>query len=241
MALFSCNKHSQLLYMQGNSAANTYKAEPVEYKIGPKDELYIQISSLLNKEINNLFASNNAASLANPMASDVSVYINTFSVDDSGYVEVPLIGKINVNGKNLRQVNNEMKRKTAEYVNDATVIVKLMSFRVTVIGEVKKPSVITNYHDKLTILEAIAQAGDLTDYANRKKVTLVRNLNGASSTYQVDLTSKDILSNPGYYLAPGDVVVVDPRKGKVTQMNIPTYSILLSSVSTLVLLLNIIK
>lgn len=234
----SCNKHSQLLYMQGTPSIS-YKGEPQDYRITKKDEIYIQISSLLNKEVNSIFSNSlNSATLGNTMNTESNIYVNTYSVNDSGFVEVPLIGPVKVEGKNISQATADIKRKASEYVNDAVVVVKLMSFRVTVIGEVRKPSVITNYHDKLTVLEAIAQAGDLSDYANRKAVTIVRNINGESITIPVDLTSKSILSSPGYYLTPGDVVIVDPRKGKTTQMNIPTYSIFLSSISTLVLLLN---
>ncbi|WP_047446478.1 polysaccharide biosynthesis/export family protein [Alistipes sp. ZOR0009] len=238
MLLFSCNKHNQLLYMQGKPAPS-YKMEPQEYKITPKDEIYIQISSLLNKEVNSIFSNSlNTGNQGNIMNSESGIYVNTYSVNDSGYVEVPLIGLVKVGGKSISQASADIKRKASEFVNDAVVVVKLMSFRVTVIGEVKRPAVITNYHDKLTILEAIAQAGDLSDFADRKAVTIVRNINGESITIPVDLTSKMILSNQGYYLTPGDVVIVDPRKGKTTQMNIPTYSIFLSSISTLVLLLN---
>ena len=238
MLLVSCNKHNQLLYMQGKPAPS-YKMEPQEYKITPKDEIYIQISSLLNKEVNSIFSNSlNTGNQGNIMNSESGIYVNTYSVNDSGYVEVPLIGLVKVGGKSISQASADIKRKASEFVNDAVVVVKLMSFRVTVIGEVKRPAVITNYHDKLTILEAIAQAGDLSDFADRKAVTIVRNINGESITIPVDLTSKMILSNQGYYLTPGDVVIVDPQKGKTTQMNIPTYSIFLSSISTLVLLLN---
>lgn len=207
VGISSCNKHSQLLYMQGGSAKASLKSPPLNYHISPNDELYIQVTSMLNKDINSLFSNSNSPTTAQGYAfnSEVGVYINTYSVNDSGYVEVPLIGKIHVAGKTLPQLTEEVKRKASEYVNDAIVIVKLMSFRVTVIGEVKRPAVITNYHDKLTILEAIAQAGDMTDFANRKMVTLVRNIDGENTTMPVDLSSNSILSNPGYYLQPGDV------------------------------------
>jgi len=242
VSISSCNKHSQLLYMQNGSANLNFKSPPINYRIGSSDELYIQVTSMLNKEINTIFSNSNSSSatLNNAFNTEVGVYINTYSVNDSGYVEVPLIGKIHAAGKTIPQLTEEVQKKASEYVNDAIIIVKLMSFRVTVIGEVKRPTVITNYHDRLTILEAIAQAGDMTDYANRKMVTLVRNVNGENITMPVDLSSNKILYHPGYYLQPGDVVVVDPRKGKTTQMNIPTYAIFLSTISTLVLMLNYI-
>lgn len=237
----SCNKHSQLLYLQNSSNGSAVMAQQEPYKISPKDEVYIQISSVLNKEVNTLFSSSaNSSMMGNMMNSDVGVYVNTYSVTDSGYVEVPLIGRVTAAGKTLNELTYEVKQKALEYVTDAVVIVKLMSFRVTVIGEVKKPTVITNYHDKLTILEAIAQAGDMTDYADRQKVTIVRSLKGQNVTIPIDLNSRTLLTNPGYNLQPGDVVIVDPRKGKATQMNIPTYSIFLSSISTMILLLNYI-
>ncbi|TCN72120.1 polysaccharide biosynthesis/export family protein [Acetobacteroides hydrogenigenes] len=239
----SCNKHSQLLYLKSQSAATLPKAQQEDYRISPKDEIYIQITSTLNKEINALFSNSNTTpnTMGSMLNSDVGVYINTYSVNDSGYVEVPLIGKIDAAGKTINEFTASVKKKALEYINDAVVVVKLMSFRVAVIGEVKKPTVITNYHDRLSILEAIAQAGDMTDFADRQKVTIVRNIKGENTTIAVDLNSRSLLTNPGYNLQPGDVVIVDPRKGKTTQMNIPTYSIFLTSISTLVLLLNYIR
>jgi polysaccharide biosynthesis/export protein len=238
----SCNKHSQLLYLQSNGGTAPAKVKQEEYRISAKDEIYIQITSMLNKEVNTLFSNSNSSSnmMGNMLNSDVGIYVNTYSVSDSGYVEIPLIGKVDAAGKSLGEFTSDVKKKALEYVNDAVVVVKLMSFRVTVIGEVKKPTVITNYHDKLSILEAIAQAGDMSDYADRQKVTIVRTLKGENTTIPIDLNSRSLLSNPGYNLQPGDVVIVDPRKGKTTQMNIPTYAIFLSSVSTLILLLNYI-
>lgn len=239
----SCNRHSQLLYLQSQGATKPTKVQQEEYRISAKDEIYIQITSMLNKEVNALFSnssSSNPNMMGNMLNSDVGIYVNTYSVSDSGYVEIPLIGKVDAAGKTLNEFTSSVKKKALEYVNDAVVVVKLMSFRVTVIGEVKKPTVITNYHDRLSILEAIAQAGDMTDYADRQKVTIVRNVKSENITIPVDLNSRSLLSNPGYNLQPGDVIIVDPRKGKTTQMNIPTYSIFLSSVSTLILLLNYI-
>jgi Periplasmic protein involved in polysaccharide export len=242
IATSSCNRHSQLLYLQSKSSAAPAKVQQEEYRISAKDEIYIQITSILNKEVNTLFSTSNSSSsmMGNMLNSDVGVYVNTYSVSDSGYVEIPLIGKVDAAGKTINEFTSVVKRKALEYVNDAVVVIKLMSFRVTVIGEVKKPTVITNYHDRLSILEAIAQAGDMTDYADRQKVTIIRNIKGENITLPVDLNSRSLLSNPGYNLQPGDVVIVDPRRGKTTQMNIPTYSIFLSSVSTLILLLNYI-
>jgi polysaccharide export outer membrane protein len=236
----SCNRHSQLLYLQNEKVATTAKVQQEDFHISSKDEIYIQITSTLNKDVNALFGNNSSNSMGNMLNSDVGVYVNTYSVNDSGYVEVPLIGKIYALGKTLNELTYDVKKRASEYVTDAVVIVKLMSFRVTVIGEVKRPTVITNYHNRLTILEAIAEAGDMTDYANRQKVTIVRSLKGENITIPIDLNSRSLLSNPGYNLQPGDVVIVDPRKGKAAQMNIPTYAIFLSSLSTFVLLLNYI-
>lgn len=236
----SCNKHSQLLYLknQDNVPVNTIPQQ--DYKISPQDEIYIQITSTLNKEVNALFSNSNATGnmMGNMLNSDVGVYVNTYSVSDSGFVEVPLIGRVHAAGKSINELSSVIKKRALDYITDAIVVVKLMSFRVAVIGEVKRPTVVTNYHDKLSILEAIAQAGDMTDFADRQNVTIVRKVNGANTTIPVDLNSRSLLSNPGYNLQPGDVVIVDPRRGKTTQMNIPTYSIFLSSVSTLILLLN---
>jgi len=121
------------------------------------------------------------------------------------------------------------------------VNIKLISFKFTVIGEVRQPGTYTNYNNQLTVLEAIGMAGDITDYGNREKVLVVRPTKEGTYTYRINVQDKNLLQSEGYFLLPNDIVIVEPIKSKPFQLNLPTLSLLLTGISTLILVLSFIR
>src|SRR4030065_836641 len=111
------------------------------------------------------------------------IYLNSYTVNDSGYVEFPLIGKIMVNNFTIEQIREKIQQRVNEYVKNTIVIVKLANFRVSMLGEFKNPGKYVVYQDKINIFEAIAMAGDMTDFAKRNKVLLVRQSENGVKTY----------------------------------------------------------
>ncbi|HUX53285.1 MAG TPA: polysaccharide biosynthesis/export family protein [Williamwhitmania sp.] len=238
--LSSCNKRNQLLYMK-NAGVEVIPSvkQPDLYKIHPNDVLYVQVITQ-DPQISMLFNNkgNGVGSTTNMYSNDASYYLYGYTVSDSGSVRLPVLGVIQVAGFTVAQATNIIQARADEFLKDGLVIVRLLSYKVTVLGEVRRPGVYTNFNDKLTIFEALALAGDFTDYGKRDNVMVVRPGPDGNKTFRLDLNDKNIMSNEAYYLLPNDVVVVDPRKGKMWQLNAGTYSFALSTVSTLILLLS---
>jgi polysaccharide export outer membrane protein len=175
---------------------------------------------------------------ANLYSNDASFYIYGYNVSDSGNVEIPVVGKVKVVGKNLEEAKQAIIIQTNKFLKDPTVIVKLISFKYSVLGEVARPGIYTNFNNQLTVLEAISQAGDVTTFGNRKKVMVVRPGVEGTETFRFDLTTTDILKSEGFFLLPNDIVYVEPVKSRNFRNNIPTISLVLGAITTFVLVLN---
>jgi len=239
----SCTTNKQLTYLQNVDSlpsGTVYYKQPVEYRIQNKDILYIRVISL-NDEINTMINTFSSQTNMNQFQNEISLYLYGYSVNDSGYVDVPYIGKVHVLGTTLEEAKLTIKEKVDKSVRNATVIVKLVSFKFSVLGEVQRPGVYKNYNNQLTILEALSMAGDITDYGNRFEVLVVRPTKDDTKTYRVDLTDKSLLSSEAFFLLPNDVVYVQPIKSKSFRINIPTMTLALTTISTLILVLSFIK
>jgi polysaccharide biosynthesis/export protein len=239
--LVSCTRYKDLVLLQNKKGdnTNTFIAIPPEYKIQKRDVLYICVLSL-NQEVTQVINSTSAMG-ANQLTSDASMFIYGYNVSDSGFVEIPVIGKINVLDQTLEEAKIVIAKQAAVFVKDATIIVKLISFKYSVLGEVNHPGVYRNFNNQLTVLEAIGNAGDVTAYGNRHKIMVVRPGNEGTKTFRIDLTKTDILNSEGFFLLPNDIIYVEPVKSYNFKVNIQNISLLLSGISTLILVLNYIK
>jgi polysaccharide export outer membrane protein len=191
------------------------------------------MSSLINQTIGSY--------QQNLFQNETSLFINGYAVSDSGYIEIPILGKILIAGKKMDEAIASIRQRADQYLKDATVIVKLISFKISVIGEVNRPGTYNNFNNQLNVLEAISMAGDITDYGNRMKVHVLRPDSTGTRTFSLDLTNREILTSDGFYLLPNDVVYVEPIHSKSFRINLPTVSLFLTSVSTLILVLNYIN
>ena len=241
--LISCTSHRQLVYLKNidsDSTENLFEKTRPEYKIQSNDILYIKVYSL-NEEMSSLINQTAGSNQVNSFQNEISLFVNGYTVSDSGNIEIPVLGKLHVSGETIDEATQLVKERAGYYLKDATVIVKLISFKVSVIGEVMRPGTFNNYNTQLTVLEAISMAGDITEYGNRKKVLVLRPSANGTKTFRLDLTDKKILESDGFFLLPNDIVYVEPIKNKSFKLNIPTISLAFSSVSTLILILNFIN
>jgi polysaccharide biosynthesis/export protein len=110
---------------------------------------------------------------------------------------------------------------------------KLLGFKFTVIGEVRTPGTYINYSNYLTVLEAIGHAGGITDFGRRDKLQVIRPVESGSKIYTLNLQDKSILSSNAYFLMPNDIVIVEPEKKKIFNLNLPTFSFIFTSVTSL--------
>jgi len=152
-------------------------------------------------------------------------------------IEIPVIGKIFLLGQNLEEAKISVQKVVDEYLQDAIVIVKLANFQVTILGEVNKPGTFPVFKENVTIFEALALAGDLSDYANRQKIKIVRTHNNKKKIYTIDLTNQQLLLSDFYYLRNDDMIYVEPLKYRTFRKS--QSQIVLSALTTLSLMVNV--
>jgi polysaccharide export outer membrane protein len=236
----SCTSHRQLVYLRNVdslSTENFYPKNRPEYRLQTRDILYVKIYSL-NEEMSSLINQTIGSYQQNLFQNETSLFINGYTVSDSGNIEIPILGKVEVAGKTMDEAIASIRNKADHYLKDATVIVKLISFKISVIGEVSRPGSYNNFNSQLTVLEAISMAGDITDYGNRKSILVLRPTSNGTRSFRLDLTNKSILSSDGFFLLPGDIVYVEPIRNKTFRLNMPTFSLAFTSITTLILILN---
>ena len=240
--LSSCNRRTQLLYVNNISNENIKTPKIPEYILKPGDVLYIQIITQ-DPNVSNLFNNRGMGNAiqSNMFMSESTNYLYGYSVSDSGFVQLPVLGKIKLAELSINQCRDTIQKRTEKYLTDGIAVVKLLSFKVTILGEVKSPGVKTNLKDNLTIFEGLGLAGDLTDYAQRTNVLLMRQTPDGVKSVRVNLQDKNLLFSEAYYLVPNDILVVEPRKGKLFSMNSPNISIYLSIITTTLLMINYLK
>jgi polysaccharide export outer membrane protein len=238
--LSSCTQHRQLVYLRKADSLKTVDFYPKErpvYRIQPSDILYIRVYTL-NQEISDLINQTAGASQQSTFQNEADFYINGYTVNDSGYIEIPVLGRIDIVNKTVDQAIAAVREKASLYLKDATIVLKLVSFKFSVLGEVARPGTYSNFNNQLTVLEAISVAGDITDYGNRKQVMVLRPTKAGTITFRLDLTNIALLKSEGFFLLPNDIVYVQPIKSKMIKINIPTISLFLTGLSTLILILN---
>ncbi|GAB3976825.1 hypothetical protein GCM10028806_37090 [Spirosoma terrae] len=138
--------------------------------------------------------------------------VNGYLVDNTGMIELPLLGKVNVTGKTVTEVKDQLRSSLKEYLKEPTVNVRNQNFRISVMGEVARPSLYTIPNEQITLLEALSLSGDVTIYGRRDNVLLIREENGKRSFNRIDLTRRDLFNSPYYHLHPNDVVYVEPGR-----------------------------
>jgi polysaccharide export outer membrane protein len=242
----SCKTSKNLVYLNNTQDDELLVDMPEstdEYTIKVNDNLFVDIKSL-SPEVNAIFNPAQSGGTQGGTQQNYGQvsgqYLNGFLVDLRGNINLPIIGFVNVLDKTLEEARSEIQSKADEYIKDATVKVKLLSFKVTVMGEVKNPGVYYNYTNSLTVLEGISMANGVTDYARIKKVLVLRPTPKGSKTHRLDLTDKRFLNSKAFFLQPNDVVYVEPDKYKNVKLNSPMYSLFLSTISTLILVFNVL-
>jgi polysaccharide export outer membrane protein len=244
LAFTGCVPQKKIKYLQKQQKEDTTSSfvnkRSVDYKVQPKDNLYIKIWSLDEKSILFLNRQSGAGSY-NDYANDASIYLNSYSVTNEGNIDFPLVGKIYVKDLTIEQVKQVIQKFVDEYLSQSTVIVKMVNFNVTMVGEINRPGQYKIYQDEITIFEALSMAGDLTDFANRNKIALIRATPEGSKVYYIDLTSDKILNSEFYYLVPNDIIYASPLKIKQWGFATFPYAVVFGAISTALLLINYFK
>lgn len=236
--LFSCVTQRNLEYMRDkNDTVTSYKeASYPDYQLKPNDALYIQINSL-DDAASNVFAQSSAQQTLDPYGA----YMSSYKVDKEGYIQLPVIGKIQVSGKTTSQVSDLIKDSVVNILSLPTVTVRLVNQYISVLGEVRTPGHFVYSQDKFTIFNAIGLAGDINEYGNRREVILIRNENGMNNKIRIDLSRADIVSSPYYFIQPNDLIYVSPLRKRFWGFQEFPFELIFSTITTSLLIYTLIE
>lgn len=247
----SCAKQKDFIYFQANSTMDSSQTAAIlESKnyipiLHTDDIISIQISavdpevvkpfnmgqsSFLSSSINSTNPNNNSSGNAS-----VSGYL----IDANGMIDFPVLGSLKMAGLNRMEATEMIKTKLKSYVNNPIVNIRILNYKVTVLGEVKNPGVYTIPHERITLPEALGLAGDLTIAGVRKNILVIRDDNGKKTETRIDLTSKDVFNSPVYYLNQNDLVYVEPSKARI-QSSTPTVQFGALIVTSASLIINVL-
>ena len=236
MALFvcSCSSTKDIAYFQNKLVDQPEKIDKhAGIVIQPKDQLSIVVSSR-NPELVAMF---NLPVISYQAGSEVVAGAGQqrllgYVVDNDGYIDFPVLGKLYVAGLTRWQLAEMIKDKLIKdgLLSDAVVTVEFMNFKVSVMGEVTSPGTYTIQGDKVTVLQALSLARDLTIFGKRDKVSVIREKDGERVIYEINLTDVDMFKSPAYYLQQNDIVYVEPNEIKARQSTIDDKGLRLTSI-----------
>ncbi len=216
VVLFSCRTYKNIPYFNDVPDSIQRSVKLYEFK-----EPIIQYDDILYININTLDAQ---TSSSNALTASSTLNLQpqnapTFRVDKAGQIELPLIGKIQVEGRTTSQVKNIITDKVAVYYKMPVVDVKLASFKITVLGEVLRPGSYNFMNEKVTVFDALGSAGDLTIFGKRENVLLIRDSADKKQFVRLNLNSKKLIASPHYYLQQNDVIYIEPSNQKLANLD----------------------
>lgn len=242
----SCKTPKNVLYLENVNQENQIKELHNTYQkyssfITPDDVLAISVGSVDPASV----AAFNLPPVAylEPGEKEIKTTpaLQTYLVDNEGYINFPVLGKIKLGGMTKKEAISYLEQRISEYVKDPIVSMQFMNYKIAVLGEVAKPGQYVLTNERVSIFDAIGMAGDLTINGKRTNVLLVRDNNGTIETHRFDLTSSKLFESPYYYLRQNDIVYVEPNKARqnnarysqAAQFNVTIISTVVSAISVI--------
>jgi polysaccharide biosynthesis/export protein len=221
LLLFSCTPTNKLKFVtdKGESVKTEYFNDRSEKTIQPYDYLYIRIFSL-DERTNNIFSERSSGMYQTELLS--------YSVDDKGQITLPFIGSVMVKDLTINQAKEKIEKSLANFLNNVSVIVRYVSNKITVLGEVNQPGQFAFYDEKVTTFQALGFANGTNTFADLTNVTLIREKNNKINYYYLDLTKKNIAASEYYYLLPNDVIIINPINAKYRSLRDYSLGIMVS-------------
>ena len=233
--LASCSTKSQLVYLKGSKENNFNKVNysPSKIKIEIGDILKIDVQTIVPEAA---LAYNNSANKINTQSLEI-LKLEGFLVNESMTINYPVLGKISVQNLSLAQLELKITQLLLDggHLTNHTVKVKRINSKFTVLGEVTQPGTFTYFDEKLNLFQALGYAGDLTIEGKRKDVTIIREENGLSKIYKIDLTKSNFIHEPYYQIKNNDVIIINPNFSKVKSAGFIGSSSSIASISSLLL------
>jgi polysaccharide biosynthesis/export protein len=236
----SCKPRQELVYYQNiDNLTSAEKFNTYEIKIQPDDLLSIIVSA----DDPETAVPFNLSTIITPLTTNNMMIprgqetMQSYLVDTTGSIDFPVLGKLKVGGLSRSELMQLLETKISKYIKNPIINIRLMNFKVSVQGEVTLPGIYSTNSDRITLIEAISRAGDLTIYGKRNNILIIREVNGLKSYNRVDITKADFINSPFYYMAQNDVVYVEPNKTRINGAAVGANTNVIISVTSLLITL----
>ncbi len=229
----SCGRKYKYIYQKKFNTDTTYiyTNNFEKFVLKTNDILHINVVTT-NVELSKQFKLEKSESSLNNNSNGNNFYLTGYNIDENGDIDMPIVGKINIGGKTFSEAKIIIRNKINLLISDAIVNVKLVSFRITILGEVNTPGPIRIYQERVHVLEAIARCGGASNYGDLRKIRIVRETKTGHKIYSLNLTKPELLNEDKFYLHPNDILIIDPVPTKTLQLNIKDYMYFISAFST---------
>jgi polysaccharide export outer membrane protein len=207
--MFSCTPQRKIVYFQNNTG-NTTDTSAFEMRLAIGDIITVDLYTINPDAFPGIGISKDRATIVDNRSS----YEKGFTIDKSGKVILPYIGEVFLQGFSIPEARNLITQKFKAYLDEPVIVVKKLSFKISVIGEVQKPGLYYVPNERITLIEGLALAGDVANYADRTNIKIIRQTAQGSIEIPIDLTNQSSLVGAGKYLYPDDVVYVAPSRKK---------------------------
>lgn len=249
--LSSCVPNRRIVYFQemkeNATPVDSFKYDRSQYRLQKNDIVSIDVKSPRNDEFVKFFTSSstqgNQASIGAQTGGDL-FYVTGYTINDSGYITFPVIGQFKMEGLTTAEASFKLDSMLKTLQSDAQVIVRIGGLRITLLGEFHRPGKMVVMQNQLTLFEAIALGGDLTEVAKRDKVMLLRQYPDGAKLHYLNVLDKNIVNSPYYFLQPNDLLYVEPLKRRAYGVGVnglQTLTTALTLITTTLLLINYIK
>ena len=240
MVMSSCGSSKDVAYFQNSNTVDLSASQMLyDARIMPKDQLTITVSATndvaampFNMTVPTPYTVNSRSTYSQAM-------LQTYLVDNEGKINFPIVGELHVGGLTKAEAENMIRAKIMPYMSEAEnpiVTVRMTGYQISVIGEVSRPGTFTVSREKITVLEALAQAGDLTIYGVRNNVQLIReDSEGRKSIHFLNLNDANLINSPYYYMQQNDVLYVTPNKVKAQNSSVGSMTTLWFSATSILI------
>jgi polysaccharide export outer membrane protein len=238
--LFSCASKKKIVYLQDIDNQKSYDASlRYEPTLQPDDLLNVIVSAE-NPEVTVPF--NLPQIQGNYQLNENQSNIKTYLIDNDGFIEFPVVGKLKLGGLTRSQAISALSEKVSFYIKNPSINLRILNYKISILGHVVKPGSYTIPSERITLLEALSLAGDLTIYGKRNNILVIHEEEGKKTYNRIDLTKVDILNLEHYYLSQNDVIYVEPNKAAVNGSIIgPNTGLYLSGLTVLLSLILVLK
>jgi polysaccharide biosynthesis/export protein len=226
--------------MPRDTVVRTYDLRKHEYRIQPEDIIRISFDNVVDERYDFFSDPNDNRIMGGGQAGAVALTGRV--VDTNGNIEFPVVGKIQVAGLTVFEAEERIQTFARQFMDEAVVKVRLVNFRVTVLGEVYRETTVTTFYNRISLPEAIGMAGGMGELADRSKVKIIRQKGDQVEVGYVNLLDEDLIFSPYYYVHQNDIIIVPPlRQRSFRRYFGPNIQIFVSSVTTLLLVINLLN